>query len=154
MKAASTRPSSTSYSTADFSRSAAAAAKDCCPIALGRAIKRLKDAGVWDDHVTDIQSRAPVMVQIADEGGSKRELEMPTPNALSKKVKAGASRLGDGRPYGGKGNTWGEYRECWKIGTAAVADAGVSVANAMCMCGGVRHSENDEHGRGDMSRHS
>ena len=39
--------------------------------------------------------------------------------------------MGDGRPYGSKGNSWGENREGHKIATAAIAAAGrVSRANS------------------------
>lgn len=45
--------------------------------------------------------------------------------------RAKADRLGDGRPYGNKGNSWGEYREGHKIATAAIAATGrVTRANA------------------------
>ena len=98
------------------------------PVALCRTIIRLKDADAWDDHVIDIMKRSNVEPATS---GQKRDLDMPTPKSLSKQIKAGANRLGDGRPYCSKGNTWGEYREGLKIGSAAVAAAGGSVANAV-----------------------
>ena len=56
---------------------------------------------------------------------------MPTPNSLGAQITRQANRLGDGRPYGSKGNSWGEYREGHKIATAAIAAAGrVTRANA------------------------
>eukprot|EP00966_Prymnesium_polylepis_P150544 3477440-Prymnesium_polylepis.1 len=50
---------------------------------------------------------------------------MPTPTSLGIQIKSAANRLGDGRPYGNQGNTWGEYREGFKISTDAVAKVGV-----------------------------
>jgi hypothetical protein len=110
------------------SQAAAAREKDCDPVALCRTIIRLKDADAWDDHVIDIMKRSNVEPATS---GQKRDLDMPTPKSLGKQIKAGANRLGDGRPYCSKGNTWGEYREGLKIGSAAVAAAGGSVANAV-----------------------
>jgi len=102
-------------------QAAAARAVDCCPVALHRAINKMKEAGVWDDHMADIRAGAE------PSGKKKPELDMPTPGALARQIKAGANRLGDGRPYGSKGNTWGEWREGTKIATAAIAAAGVTV---------------------------
>ncbi len=107
------------------SQRAAADKTDCCVVALGRAITALKEGGSWDEHVMDIHGRAKQPAV-----GQKRELDMPTPTSLGKQIKAGTNRLGDGRPYGGKGNTWGEYREGHKIATSAIATAGVSKPNA------------------------
>eukprot|EP00966_Prymnesium_polylepis_P306287 7077752-Prymnesium_polylepis.1 len=57
---------------------------------------------------------------------------MPTPNSLGAQIARGANRLGDGRPYGSKGNSWGEYREGHKIATTAIAAAGpVTRANSI-----------------------
>ena len=112
-------------------QAAAARAIDCCPVALNRAIKRLKDAGAWEEHASDVLQtyrRANPDKSLAASG--KRVLKMPTPRSLGKQIKEGANRLGDGRPYGGKGNTWGERREGHKIATNAIAAAGVTVANA------------------------
>eukprot|EP00966_Prymnesium_polylepis_P193254 4479310-Prymnesium_polylepis.1 len=56
---------------------------------------------------------------------------MPTPNSLGVQIVRGATRLGDGRPYGSHGNSWGGYREGWKIATKALAATGrVTRANA------------------------
>ena len=123
------------------SQAAAASAVDCCPKALNRAIADLKKEEAWDAHVADILARKKESStgnsagssgsQAADDSARKRELEMPTPNSLGKQIKSSATRLGDGRPYGSKGNSWGEYREGHKIGTAAVKEAGITMANAM-----------------------
>ena len=88
------------------SQAGAARTVDCCPMALSRAISALKDAGARDEHVADIVTAA------SPAGGRQKGLlDMPSPGSLGQQIKGGATRLGDGRPYGGKGNTWGEYRE-------------------------------------------
>jgi hypothetical protein len=87
------------------SQLAAAEATKCCSVAMCRAIKKLKEADAWDEHVMDIQQRALAKDPTSMEGGRKRELEMPTPKSLGKQIKAGANRLGDGRPYGNNGST-------------------------------------------------
>jgi hypothetical protein len=95
---------------------------------LSRAIKALKEANAWDDHVADIISRRGA--EKPEGSREKRELEMPTPRSLGKMIKSAPDRLGDGRPYGSKGNTWKEYREGHKLATSAVAEAGVSIPHA------------------------
>jgi len=110
------------------SQAAAARAVDCCEMALGRAIKQLKASGMWDDHIADL--RESLQPSPSKRKTGDRELEMPTPGSLGVQIKLGANRLGDGRPYGTKGNSWGEYREGSKIGSAALAAAGVTRENA------------------------
>eukprot|EP00966_Prymnesium_polylepis_P257967 5958953-Prymnesium_polylepis.1 len=88
----------------------------CCPMRLGRAIKDLKSAELFDAHIADIRAAA-----LGE--GPKPLVDMPTPGSLGMKIQAGANRPGDGRPYGSKGNSWGEYREGHKIATSAIANA-------------------------------
>ena len=108
----------------------AARTADCCPMMLSRAIKGLKEAGMWEEHAADVLAAAvPVSPSKATKGSAT--IDMPTPASLAAQIKAGTDRLGDGRPYGNSGHSWGEYREGWKIATSAIAKAGpVTRANA------------------------
>lgn len=103
------------------SYAAACRATGCHEMALGRAIKALKTAGLYDDHIRDIRASAAAL---GEEGGPAPLVDMPTPRSLGAKIQAGVNRIGDGRPYGSKGNSWGEYREGHKIGTSAIASPG------------------------------
>eukprot|EP00966_Prymnesium_polylepis_P173171 4005380-Prymnesium_polylepis.1 len=107
----------------DWLAAKAARKADCCPMALSRAISRLKDAKVYETHMDELRARHAQ--QLTDSMQTRtRKLEMASPSSLGKQIKSGATRLRDGRPYGGKGNSWGEYREGWKIGTQAIRDIG------------------------------
>ena len=100
---------------------------DFCKMKLSRCIQELKESGQWEEHCADLLGHAQRMNACTPtaEAPAAAELEMATPRSLGAAIASGASRLGDGRPYGGHGNTWGEYREGHKIGSAAVAKVGV-----------------------------
>jgi hypothetical protein len=92
------------------SQAQAAREAQCCPMKLNRAISALKDCGVWETHIAEIRSRAAAPPSATSEKKRQGELEMPSPKSLGAQISRGANRLGDGRPYGSKGNSWGEYR--------------------------------------------
>ena len=100
---------------------------DFCKMKLSRCIQELKESGQWEEHCADLLGHAQRMNACTPtaEAPAAAELEMATPRSLGAAIASGAIRLGDGRPYGGHGNTWGEYREGHKIGSAAVAKVGV-----------------------------
>ena len=102
------------------SQAAACRATECDPMRLSRTIADLKSAELLDDHIADIKASAAAL----EEAGPKPLVDMPTPRSLGAKIQSGANRIGDGRPYGSKGNSWGEYREGHKIGTSAIANPG------------------------------
>ena len=91
-------------------QSDAARKTGCCPMALSRAIRALKDQGAWEAHVADVRATLDLA-----EAPAEKDLDLPSPKSLGAQIKSGATRLGDGRPYMGKGGTWGEYREGHKM---------------------------------------
>jgi hypothetical protein len=105
----------------------AARETECCPMALSRAIAALKACEQWEAHVESIRAAAAPAAATAAAAptGAPKELDMATPRTLRSQIVSGTDRLGDGRPYGSHGNSWGEYREGHKIGSTAVAAVGV-----------------------------
>lgn len=104
------------------SQAKACSATGCLPMQLSRAIKALRDAGQYDEHMRDIKTAAAQATGVTVSPAPL--IDMPTPRSLGGQIKSGANRLGDGRPYGSNGNSWGEYREAHKIGTSAIASSG------------------------------
>ena len=88
------------------SQSAAARSVDppCCPVALNRAIKALEKTGQWAAHVSDVRAAAQASGELHPTS-SKDDFDLPTPGSLGRLIKSRATRLGDGRPYKGQGNS-------------------------------------------------
>eukprot|EP00966_Prymnesium_polylepis_P323948 7380074-Prymnesium_polylepis.1 len=139
-------------------QAAAAAHAKCCPMKLSRAIKALKECEQWEPHLASIRAAAATeppaagTAAAAATGDAPKQLEMATPRSLRTDIASRANRLGDGRPYGSHGNTWGEYREGHKIGSSVVAAVGVvtranaAKAAARLQEAGVHISESTLHG--------
>ena len=103
---------------------------DVCPMKLSRHIKDLKQSNVYtsflDAIVKEIEAELaatppPAPAPAAAEPGAVPPPTPPSAAELLEMVRARATRLGDGRPFGAHG-TVGEYRETVKAVTKLMDD--------------------------------